>query len=127
MGIWLLRVFDASKITASPIFRPSSPEPIAMRWTLRYQIMVPMAAVMLLAVLFVEGVGVLLAVHDTESQIEAQIREVARIAEEASFPLTDAVLRQMQALSGAELVVTDESGRTVASSGISADASNLSR
>jgi len=98
-----------------------------MRWTLRYQIMVPMAAVMLLAVLFVEGVGVLLAVHDTESQIEAQIREVARIAEEASFPLTDTVLRQMQALSGAELVVTDESGRTVASSGISAGVSGLSR
>ena len=57
-----------------------------MRWPLRYQIMVPMAAVMLLAVVFVEGVGALLAVRDTKQQIEAQIREVARIAAEATFP-----------------------------------------
>ena len=50
---------------------------LIMRWPLRYQIMVPMAAVMLLAVLFVEGVGALLAVRDAESQIAAQIHEVA--------------------------------------------------
>ena len=82
-----------------------------MRWPLRYQIMVPMAAVMLLAVMFVEGVGRLLAVHDTESQIAAQIHEVARIAAEANFPLTAPVLRQMKALSGAELIVVDEHGK----------------
>lgn len=89
-----------------------------MRWSLRYQIMVPMAAVMLLAVIFVEGVGALLAVQDTEEQIAAQIAEVARIAAAANFPLTAPVLRQMKALSGAELVVVDGMGITVATSGI---------
>lgn len=98
-----------------------------MRWPLRYQIMVPMAAVMLLAVMFVEGVGALLAVHDTESQIAAQIREVARIAAEANFPLTAPVLRQMKALSGADLIIADESGRTIASSGPMDDLASLSR
>jgi len=87
-----------------------------MHWPLRYQIMLPMAAVMLLAVVFVEGVGALLAVRDTKQQIETQIREVARIAHEASFPLTAPVLRQMRALSGAELIVVDAAGRPLAAS-----------
>jgi signal transduction histidine kinase len=93
-----------------------------MRWPLRYQIMVPMAAVMLLAVIFVEGVGALLSVRDTESQIAAQIHEVARIAAEANFPLTAPVLQQMKALSGAELVVVDKQGDTLATSGPQLDA-----
>jgi signal transduction histidine kinase len=96
-----------------------------MRWPLRYQIMVPMAAVMLLAVVFVEGVGALLAVRDTESQIAAQIHEVARIASEANFPLTAPVLRQMKALSGAELIVVDDDGSMLATSGPVADAKQL--
>lgn len=88
-----------------------------MRWPLRYQIMLPMAAVMLLAVVFVEGVGAMLAVRDTKEQIETQIREVARTAQEARFPLTAPVLRQMRALSGAELVVVDQGGQIIAASG----------
>jgi signal transduction histidine kinase len=87
-----------------------------MRWPLRYQIMVPMAGVMLLAVVFVEGVGALLAVRDTQSQIAEQIHEVAKIAANAQFPLTAPVLQQMKALSGAELVVTDDQGRSIATS-----------
>lgn len=98
-----------------------------MRWSLRYQIMVPMAAVMLLAVVFVEGVGALLAVRDTEQQIAEQIYEVARIAAAANFPLTAPVLRQMKALSGAELVVVDGKGTAIASSGIEDDLGDLSR
>jgi len=78
--------------------------------------MVPMASVMLLAVLLVAGMGTLVAVRETESRIDAQIQEVARIAAQANFPLTNSVLRQMRALSGAELIVADESGRTVSSS-----------
>ncbi len=98
-----------------------------MRWPLRYQIMVPMAAVMLLAVIFVEGVGALLAVRDTESQIAAQIHEVARIASQANFPLTAPVLRQMKALSGAELIAVDADGRTIASSDSLGDVHGLSK
>ncbi len=88
--------------------------------------MVPMAAVMLLAVMFVEGVGAFLAVRDTESQIAEQIREVGRIAAEANFPLTSHVLRQMKALSGAELIVVDGRGIPIATSGPTASADELS-
>jgi signal transduction histidine kinase len=101
------------------VFHVTRPlDAIVMRWPLRYQIMVPMASVMLLAVLFVAGVGTLVAVHETESRIDAQIQEVARIAARANFPLTSSVLRQMKALSGAEMIVSDESGRTISSSGL---------
>lgn len=96
-----------------------------MRWPLRYQIMVPMAAVMLLAVVFVEGVGALLSVRDAEDQISTQILEVARIAKEANFPLTTPVLQQMRALSGAELIVVDKDGTPLASSGPEAGAGQL--
>jgi signal transduction histidine kinase len=96
-----------------------------MRWPLRYQIMVPMAAVMLVAVIFVEGVGALLAVRDTKSQIAEQIHEVARIGSEANFPLTAPVLRQMKALSGAELIVTDAQGKVLATSGPNVDGTAL--
>lgn len=79
--------------------------------------MVPMAAVMVLAVVFVEGVGAWLSVRDAESQIARQVRSVATMAEHAHFPLTASVLQQMKALSGTELLVTDERGHVVATSG----------
>jgi len=97
-----------------------------MRWSLRYQIMLPMAAVMLLAVISVEGVGVVLGVRDTRAQIETQIQEVAQIVEEANFPLTAPVLQQMKALSGAELILVDGAGRMIAASGPFDDVSALS-
>lgn len=97
-----------------------------MRWPIRYQIMVPMAVVMLLAVLMVEGVGVLLSVRDAKARIDGQIREVEQIALAANFPLTAPVLRQMRALSGAELIVVDGAGQVIATSGPSVDVSQLS-
>mgnify|MGYP002078876954 CR=1 FL=1 len=97
-----------------------------MRWPLRYQIMVPMAAVMVSAVLAVEGIGTLLAVGDARSRVDGQIREVAQIATAANFPLTTPVLRQMRALSGAQLVVVDGSGTVLAVSDVVDDVAKLS-
>jgi len=88
-----------------------------MRWPLRYQIMLPMAATMLLTVVVVGGAGAVLAVHGAKTRIDSQISQVARILQESNFPLTDAVLRQMRALSGAELVLVDDAGQVLASSG----------
>jgi signal transduction histidine kinase len=88
-----------------------------MRWPLRYQILIPMAAVMLLTVASIGGLGAVLALRWTQQRIESQIDEVAQIVAQTNFPLTDAVLRQMRALSGAELVLVDGSGSIVAASG----------
>lgn len=96
-----------------------------MRWPLRYQIMLPVAAILLLTVVAVGGVGAYLAVQDTKARIDAQVREVARIIEEANFPLTPAVLRQMKALSGADLIAVDVTDHPVASSGPMDDVAGL--
>ncbi|HEY4231873.1 MAG TPA: HAMP domain-containing protein, partial [Lacipirellulaceae bacterium] len=87
-----------------------------MRWPLRNQIMLPMAAVMVVTVFAVGGLGAWLAVRAAKARIESQIGEVAAIVDAASFPLTTPVLRQMKALSGAELIVVDSDGKVVASS-----------
>ncbi len=87
-----------------------------MRWPLRYQILAPFAAVMLLASAGVSLLDAYLAARSTERHIESQLREVARTLLESNFPLTDRVLRQTHGLSGAEFVLTTESGRVLATS-----------
>src|SRR5262245_35768311 len=87
-----------------------------MRWPLRYQIMLPMAALMLLAVVVIGGVGAWLVARASQARIESQIAGVTRILAESNFPLTDAVLRQMRALSGADMVLVDDQGHVISSS-----------
>lgn len=87
-----------------------------MRWPLRYQIMLPMAGVMLFAVIGVAVLGALLAVSSVKARIAAQIGEVTAILEETNFPLSGAVLRQMSALCGAVLVLGDSDGKVLVSS-----------
>jgi signal transduction histidine kinase len=88
-----------------------------MRWPLRRQIMLPMAAIMLLTVLTLGGVGAMLAVRATKARIAVQIAGVTRILQTSNFPLTDAVLRQMKDLSGAEMFVLDDDARLISTSG----------
>jgi signal transduction histidine kinase len=88
-----------------------------MRWPLKRQIMLPMAAIMLATVLMLGGLCAILAVRATKSRIEAQIAGVTQILQTSNFPLTDAVLQKMKALSGAELLVLDRSGKLLHTSG----------
>lgn len=87
-----------------------------MRRPLRYQILLPMACVMLAVVAAVSSVDAWLAGRRAHEQIETQLQEIGRTLAGASFPLTDNVLRQMRGLSGAEFVVADRARIVVASS-----------
>jgi signal transduction histidine kinase len=98
-----------------------------MRWPLRHQIMLPMAAVMLLSVVAVGGWGALLAVDGAQERIASQIAGVTRILEQTNYPLTNGVLQQMQELSGADFVLVDTTGDVVASSAPLVDFSELLR
>jgi signal transduction histidine kinase len=110
-----LRLKLAEKL---PSLSPSSLldtfEPV--RWSLRNQILLPMAGLMLVTLLGVSALNVYLAVQRTRSQIESQLRDVTQTIVEAAYPLTDNVLRQMHGLSGAELVVVGEAGQRLAGS-----------
>jgi signal transduction histidine kinase len=84
-----------------------------------------MAAIMLLAVIVIGGVGAFLSVRATKATIAARIDGVAQILERSNFPLTDTVLRQMRGLSGAEMAVVDKSGRIISTSGLPADMTQM--
>ncbi len=87
-----------------------------MRQPLRYQIMFPMLGLMLTALVGVSVLNAYLAASRVRQHIERQLGEMTRTLDQSSFPLTDAVLRQMRGLSGAEFVLVGESGQVLASS-----------
>ncbi len=87
-----------------------------MRWSLRYQILLPMIAVMLITLVGVSLLNAYLSAQKAKSQIHSQLRDVAETISRSSFPLTDSVLQQIRGLSGAEFVVTSQSGQVITSS-----------
>ncbi len=87
-----------------------------MRWRLRYQILLPMAGVMLGTLAGVSVLNAYLSVRRVKTHIQRQLCDVADTLADSSFPLTDAVLAQTRGLSGADFVVTDTSGKILASS-----------
>lgn len=87
-----------------------------MRRPLRYQILVPFAAVMLISLAGVSLLDAYLAARWTEQHIQAQLREMAETLLDSTFPLTDRVLHQTHGLSGADFVLTDADGRLLAAS-----------
>jgi signal transduction histidine kinase len=110
---WLLSELGIFRMNGSH----KSPGTDSMRWPLRLQIMLPMAAIMLLTVLFVGGLGAYLAARGTRARIDSQVAAVTKTLAESNFPLTDAVLRHMKVLSGAEMVLVDSADTIVSTSG----------
>jgi signal transduction histidine kinase len=96
-----------------------------MRQPLRYQIMLPMLGLMVIALVGVSGLSAYLAAGRAQRQIEQQLREMTRTLDQFRFPLTDAVLRQMRGLSGAEFVLVGDSDVILASSADRAAVSRL--
>ena len=79
-----------------------------MRWPLRYQILIPMVSIMVCAIVAVTLLHAWLATNQIKLQIRDQFRQIAYTLNEATFPLTDAVLNQTKGLSGADFVLVDQ-------------------
>ncbi|MEN6450074.1 MAG: HAMP domain-containing sensor histidine kinase [Thermoguttaceae bacterium] len=89
----------------------SQSQPSGVRWPIRRQLLVPMVAVVLLAVLSATAITALW-IADRERRDEAKnLRRVAQTLGNAPFPLTGSVLWQMKGLSGAEFVLIDPQQR----------------
>jgi signal transduction histidine kinase len=82
----------------------------------------PLVAVAAISLATVAAVHAQLVTRQTRERIERQVSGVTQVLRQSSFPLTDKVLEQMAGLAGAELLLTDEAGHRVASSGSQADA-----
>lgn len=87
-----------------------------MRWPLRLQILTPMAVILLVTVGSVSAVNAWLAASRVRTDVEAQLRDVARTLEATNFPLESNVLKQTSGLCGAHLLILDETGDPLASS-----------
>lgn len=88
-----------------------------MRWPLRTQIFLPLGILILSVLVVVSGLNAYLAARRTSVQIEEQIATIAQSLQQTNYPLTDSILQQTRALSGAEFIVTDEGGQVLATSG----------
>lgn len=86
-----------------------------MRWPLRYQILIPMAGIMVCAIASVTLLHAYLSTNQIKLQIREQFRQIARTLNEATFPLTEAVLSQTKGLSGADFVLVLKEGDVLAS------------
>jgi len=82
-----------------------------MRWSLRYQLLIPILVLLLGAI----GISAWVAAHSAQQavrqQIEAQLRQVARTLSEANFPFTPRVLEQIKDLSGADYLLVAKEGQ----------------
>src|SRR5262249_30065800 len=81
-----------------------------MRWSIRYQLLVPLVT-LLLGVIGISSWTALASAGRARQQIEKQMRDVAHTLSGATFPLTQHVLDQMKGLSGAEFILVTADGR----------------
>ncbi len=85
-----------------------------MRWPIRNQILVPVAALLTAAVTLIAVFSAVLATRRSEEQTLRHLQEVIATLGESSFPLAPNVLDKMRGLSGADFVVRDARGKLVA-------------
>jgi signal transduction histidine kinase len=87
-----------------------------VRWPLRNQILLPMVCVVLAALLAVSALNAYVTARHARLRIERELADAASTVADAEFPMTDAVLKKMHGLSGAQFVVVDRDGDVSASS-----------
>jgi signal transduction histidine kinase len=87
-----------------------------MRWPLRHQIIWPLVAVAAISLATVGVASGYLAAQRISERIDRQLNGVVAVLAASNFPLSDAVLRQMRELSGAEFVLGDHEGHVLTSS-----------
>ena len=84
-----------------------------MRWPIRIQLLLPMLAVVALAITLATVTSVYLTVAGASRRQAGQLRRVVAAITEANFPLTERVLQQMHDLSGGQFVLLDDKGNVV--------------
>jgi len=85
----------------------------AMRWPLRNQILLPFLLIQVIALTTIAGLSAWVAVHRVELSLQSRLTNVIETLQNASFPLTPAILQQLKLLSGADFVVLASDGTLV--------------
>src|SRR5689334_5682967 len=87
-----------------------------MRRPLRLQLLGPVLAVVILAIVGSSALSAYLAADWLKQRQQESLARVVATLTDTSFPLTESVLKKMSGLSGAEFSVLDSSGRVEESS-----------
>src|SRR5262245_11116625 len=77
-----------------------------MRWSIRYQLLVP-PLTLLLGVVGISTWTALASANRARQQIETQVRDIGRAVNQVSFPHERSILKLMRGLSGAEYQIDD--------------------
>lgn len=81
-----------------------------MRWPIRNQILIPFAALQIVAVAAITVAAALSAMSRADRETEGRLQQVIDVLRDSSFPYTETVLSKMQGLSGAEFVAVNSAG-----------------
>lgn len=87
-----------------------------MRWPIQFQLLLPMLAVVVIAVVLSASVSSYLEAAWARRQIHDNLQRVVSALTGANFPLTEQVLVQMSGLSGADFLLLDEEDHVVSAS-----------
>jgi len=79
-----------------------------LRWPIQRQLLLPVLSVVLFTIVLASATSAYLGGLRVRSEQEDNLRRMASILSEATFPLTRRVLAQMSGLSGAEFVLLDQ-------------------
>jgi signal transduction histidine kinase len=80
-----------------------------MRWSIRYQLLIPLL-ILLLGVVGISTWTAVASANRARRQIETQVRDIARTVNEATFPRNRQTLKLMRGLSEAEYLLDDGQG-----------------
>jgi signal transduction histidine kinase len=86
-----------------------------MRWPIRNQIFLPVATLLLVAIASIAGLLAAIAARRSSQERMERVERVVATLDEASFPLSENVLKKMRGLSGAEYVTLDDRAEIVTS------------
>lgn len=85
-----------------------------MRWPIQIQLLLPMLSVVVLAIALASATAAYFGARRAARQEEENLRRVVATLTEATFPLTERVLKQSRGLSGAEFFLLDDNGQVQA-------------
>jgi signal transduction histidine kinase len=80
-----------------------------MRWSIRYQLLVPLLT-LLLGVVGISTWTALASAARARGQIETQVHDIVHTVNQSTYPLTEKVLHLMKGFSGADYLLADGDG-----------------
>ncbi|MBL9124722.1 MAG: HAMP domain-containing histidine kinase [Planctomycetaceae bacterium] len=94
---------------------PAVPVSGRRRFPLRYQVLVPMLATLVVTLVVISLLTAGMAARNAAARVDADVARIAKTLRATTFPLTQPVLDNIAGLSGAELLLTNSANQVVAS------------